>query len=648
MCGFAGILDARRASPPADLEQRVRAMRDSLLHRGPDDGGIWADGASGVALGHRRLSIVDLSPAGHQPMFSESRRYVVVFNGEIYNFPELRSELEGTGAHFRGHSDTEVLLASIERWGVPDSLRRFNGMFAFALWDQSERALYLARDRFGEKPLYYAQTDAGDLLFGSELKALLAHPEYNPSVDRDSLVEFVRHTYVPSPGSIFRGTRKLPAATYLRLTRPRDIQATPQRYWSMQEVAEQQRARPFQGSVLDAVTQLDRILRAAVRRRMVADVSLGAFLSGGIDSSTIVAMMQLESSRPVKTFSIGFFEEKYNEARYAKAVARHLGTEHTEHYVTAQEALDVIPRLPQMFDEPFADSSQIPTFLVAQLARRDVTVALSGDAGDELFGGYSRYSVTRDTWRAMSRFPRKLRGALAFAMARAPAGAPDRILRALTRHRLSRERLRAISQVFGARDVDELYARFMASSHEAASVVVGATNVPDPVLRQMRASPRLSDVERMMLTDTLAYLPDDILAKVDRASMAVSLEVRVPLLDPAIAAFAWALPEAMKLHDGTGKRVLRGVLARYVPARLFERPKVGFGIPIDEWLRGPLKEWAENALDERRLRSDGFFSVPQVRERWLEHRSGARNWAGFLWPILVFQGWSDAWRARMQ
>lgn len=648
MCGFAGILRSRQASPTVDLEARVRAMRDSLLHRGPDDGGIWADGASGVALGHRRLSIVDLSPAGRQPMFSESGRYVVVFNGEIYNFPVLRSELEGAGASFRGHSDTEVLLASIERWGVVAALRRFNGMFAFALWDTHERALYLARDRFGEKPLYYGKTTEGDLLFGSELKALLAHPEYRPTVDRDSLVDFLRHTYVPSPHSIFLDTRKLPAATYLRVATPADIGAPPQRYWSMQELVDEQRARPFQGSTQDAVTQLDQVLRGAVRSRMVADVALGAFLSGGIDSSTIVAMMQAESSRPVKTFSIGFFEKKYNEAEHAKAVARHLGTEHTEHYVTAQEALDVIPRLPEMYDEPFADSSQIPTFLVSRLARRDVTVALSGDAGDELFCGYSRYTVTRETWRRMSRLPSEFRAVAAFVMARAPGGIADRALRALTRHRLSRERLRAVSEVFAARDIDELYARFMSSSEEVTNVVLGATSVRESVLGHMQAAPHLSALERMMLTDTVAYLPDDILAKVDRASMAVSLEVRVPLLDPAVVAFAWALPESMKLNGDTGKRVLRDVLERYVPPRLFERPKVGFGIPIDEWLRGPLREWAEAALDEGRLRRDGFFSVPQVRQRWLEHRSGARNWQRFLWPILVFQSWSDTWRVRMQ
>ncbi|MEI9951381.1 MAG: asparagine synthase (glutamine-hydrolyzing) [Pseudomonadota bacterium] len=641
MCGISGLLDFRAETEAEKLERLVCDMRDTLVHRGPDGAGVWVDAAAGIALGHRRLAIVDLSVAGNQPMLSASGRYVVVFNGEIYNFRELRRELPST-FQYRGHSDTEVLLAGIESWGVRESLRRFNGMFALALWDRQERALYLARDRFGEKPLYYGRAARGSLLFGSELKALRAHPEFHARIDRSSLANFLRSTYVPSPNTIFEGIRKLPPASFLRIAAGDDVNAEPVPYWSMQAVVADSRAQPFLGSLTEAVEQLDQHLRKAVQLRMNADVPLGAFLSGGIDSSLVVALMQQASTRPVKTFTIGFTEARYNEAEYAKAVAKHLGTEHTEHYATAQEALDVVPRLARLYDEPFADSSQIPTYLVSRLARQSVTVTLSGDAGDELFCGYSRYPDARRLWQTMSRLPLPLRTLASNAMAYAPDGLGDRMLGGLSGSSFSSARLRAASEIFGARDFDDLYRRMVSSNQRPRSTVIGASCDCDPILARLRSSHALPPIERMMLTDTLTYLPDDILTKVDRASMGVSLEARVPLLDPNVAAFAWRLPEAMKLEHAESKVIVRRLLGRYVPAALFDRPKMGFGVPLAQWLRAPLRAWADAQLDEASLSAGGYFRVRQVRKRWLEHRSGSRDWHRYLWPILMFQAWNES------
>jgi asparagine synthase (glutamine-hydrolysing) len=615
-------------------------MRDTLTHRGPDGAGTWVDATSGIALGHRRLSIVDLSAAGHQPMHSASGRYVVAFNGEIYNFRSLRADLPA-GLAFHGHSDTEILLAAIETWGFAESLGRFNGMFALALWDRRERALYLARDRFGEKPLYYGRDANGALLFGSELKALRAHPGFCASVDRNSLASLLRTTYIPTPSTIFQNIRKLPPATFLRVASAGDADADPVPYWSMQQVADAGHGRPFVGTESEAVEQLDRHLRKAIELRMVADVPLGAFLSGGIDSSLVVAIMQQESARPVQTFTIGFGEAQFNEADYAKAVARHLGTEHVEHYATAHEALEVVPKLATLYDEPFADPSQIPTYLVSRLARQSVTVALSGDAGDELFCGYSRYSDARRLWHSMSRLPSRLRHFASLAMIHTPDGVADRALRGMSRGRLSSARLRAASELFGARDFDDLYTRMMSTWQDPTTVVLGAYPEQNPVLSELVRAKRLPMLERMMLADTLTYLPDDILTKVDRASMGVSLEARVPLLDPEVAEFAWSLPTATKFDGVQGKAIVRRVLERYVPNELFDRPKMGFGVPLDAWLRGPLREWADALLDESLLRRDGYFSVPPIRQRWLEHRNGTRNWQRYLWPILIFQAWNS-------
>lgn len=666
MCGVAGFLQISRLSPD-DLTAALSRMTDRLLHRGPDDGGAWTDASAGIALGHRRLSILDLSPQGHQPMLSASGRYVIAFNGEIYNHRALRSELETApaiapgeqgksgllprgekGINWRGHSDTEVMLAAFEHWGVPESLARFNGMFAFALWDRRERMLHLARDRFGEKPLYYGWM-GNAFLFGSELKALKAHPAWRGEIDRGALSLYMRHSYIPAPYSIYQGVRKLPPAHMLSLPLGAAHQEFPQirSYWSASEVAEAGIRQPFSGDDAAALAALDRLLREAVALRMEADVPLGALLSGGIDSSTVVALMQAQSTRPVKTFSIGFHEKGYNEAEHAGAVARHLGTEHTELYVTPEEAMAVIPRLPEIYDEPFADSSQIPTFLVSQMTRRHVTVALSGDAGDELFGGYNRYLWVQSIWRKAGWMPKPVRAALAYGLTALAPQSWDGILSSLgpalpgrLRAQLPGDKLHKLAGVLACASPEEVY-RGLVSHWEPESVVLGASE-PATALTDRAQWADLPDFTQcMMFLDLVSYLPDDILAKVDRASMAVGLEARVPLLDHRVAEFAWHLPLAMKIRQGQGKWILRQVLYNYVPQALIERPKMGFGVPIDAWLRGPLRDWAESLLDESRLRKEGYFDPAPIRRKWAEHLSGQRNWQYHLWDVLMFQAWLD-------
>lgn len=639
MCGLAGSLDTRASTADADLRAVVQRMGDSLRHRGPDDAGVWTDAAAGIALASRRLAVVDISAAGHQPMVSPTGRYVIAFNGEIYNFQSIRRELGDIP--FRGHSDTEVVLASFERWGVAESLARFDGMFAFAAWDRSERALYLARDRFGEKPLYYGRMRT-TLLFGSELKALRAHPDFEAELDRDALALYLRHNYIPAPYSIYKKARKLPPAHYLRICGNTE-QVTP--YWSLRTVVEQAVANPFRGSEEEAVERLDALLRDAVRSRLVADVPLGAFLSGGIDSSTVVALMQQYSSGPVRTFTVGLREAAYDEAASAHRVAQHLHTEHTELYVTPREAMDVIPLLPGIYDEPFADSSQIPTYLVSRLARQQVTVALSGDGGDEVFGGYNRYAWTERLWRHVGWLPRPLRRMLASAItAVSPQSwntAFDTLSLALPgagKQRLPGFKLHKIAGVLDARDVEDVYLRFTSHWTTPAALVLDSAE-PPTLISDPAQWARLSDItQQMMVLDTLTYLPDDILTKVDRASMAVSLEARVPLLDPALVEFAWSLPLDMKVRGSQTKRILRRVLARYLPRELFERPKWGFGIPLDGWLRGPLRDWVESLLDEHRLRQEGFFDPRPIRKKWAEHLSGFHG-EFHLWDILMFQAW---------
>lgn len=643
MCGLTGFW--QRSAAAGDLAPVAQAMAERIAHRGPDDSGVWTDEQAGLALAHRRLSIVDLSAAGHQPMLSASGRYVLAYNGEIYNHLDLREELQAAGAAppWRGHSDTETLLACIETWGVDTTLKRSVGMFAFALWDRQARTLVLARDRAGEKPLYYGWQ--GDVfLFGSELKALRAHPAFNASVDRGALALLLRHNYIPAPYSIHQGIFKLPPGTWLQLAQgQRETQA--QAYWSLAEVAERGMANPFTGGDTEAVDELARLMGKAVAGQQVADVPLGALLSGGIDSSLVTSLMQAQSTRRVRTFTIGFEEKAYDEATHARAVAGHLGTEHTELRLSANDALGLIPQLPSMYDEPFADSSQLPTHLVMKLARQHVTVALSGDAGDEFFGGYNRYFLGPKTWRRIGWMPSPLRRVLGSAMTTVPAHTVNHLAAPLARqlgiaqpgdkaHKLGR-RLRQVESI------DDLYVSLVTEWQDAAAMVVGGY-IPPNLLDSREQWPKLQDpVARMMVLDGLTYLPDDILTKVDRASMAVSLETRAPFLDRDVMEFAWRLPMHMKLRDGKGKWILRQLLDRHVPRALIERPKMGFGIPLDQWLRGPLKEWAGDLLNAVRLRREGYLRPEAITPTWDAHVRGEGSFGYRLWSVLMFQAWLE-------
>lgn len=651
MCGLTGFWRCNGAAE-AECLMIARRMAAALTHRGPDDAGVWLDAETGIALAHRRLSILDLSPAGHQPMLSPSGRYVIAYNGEIYNHLALRAELDEQpssipGSGWRGHSDTETLLAAFEAWGIDATLQKVVGMFAFALWDRAQRTLTLARDRIGEKPLYYGWVN-GVLVFASELKALRAYPGFANGIARQALTLFMRHNYVPAPWSIYQNIWKLPPGNYVQFAAAESAlgRGALKTYWSLREVADAGLREPFAGSAAEAVAELDRLLRQSVTGQQIADVPLGAFLSGGIDSSTVVAVMQATADRPVKTFSIGFHESDYDEAQQAKAVARHLGTAHTEWYVTPEDARAVIPKLPTLFDEPFADSSQIPTHLVAMLARQQVTVALSGDGGDELFGGYNRYVWATALWRKLAHLPLPLRRLAANAVfALSPDawnrlyGAIDGALPARWRLRLPGDKLHKAAALFAAECPETLYLRLVSHWQDPAALVVGGeeplTPLTDPAA--WLACPDFA--QRMMYLDALTYLPDDILVKVDRAAMAVSLETRVPLLDHRLVAFAWQLPLSMKLRAGQGKWILRQVLDRYVPRTLIERPKMGFGVPIEHWLRGPLKEWAEDLLAAERLQREGFLDPAPIREKWAEHLAGKRNWAYALWNVLMWQAW---------
>ena len=642
MCGLTGTF-LQSPEGAEKLRDVVQRMTNPLAHRGPDDTGIWVGETGRIGLGHRRLSILDLSPEGHQPMRSPSGRYVLAFNGEVYNHVAIRSELDGIT--WRGHSDTETILAAIDVWGIERAVERFVGMFAIALWDRQRDELILVRDRVGIKPLYYGFTPTG-LVFGSELSALRNHPDFVPDVDRDVLALYLRYNSIPAPHTIYARTRKVLPGTILRFRAPRFDATEATTYWSAADVAVQGQQARFAGPAEEAVDHLDRLLRDAVGMRMLADVPLGAFLSGGVDSSVVVAQMQAQSDRPVRTFTIGSPDAGFNEAPQARAVAEHLGTDHTELCVTSAEALDTVPLLASMFDEPFADSSQIPTYLVSRLARRDVTVTLSGDGGDELFAGYNRHVWAGRVWRGMRTAPRWARGALAGAITRVSPDRWDRWFRAADpilpsplRQRMPGYKLHKLAGSLNASSSLELY-RTLASQWSDPSRLVRGGKEPDERLPEsVTGLPDFSS--QMMLLDTLRYLPDDILAKVDRTSMAVSLEARVPILDHRVIEFAWQLPLSMKLHDGKSKWALRQVLYRYVPKELIERPKTGFGIPLGSWLRGPLREWAEALLDERRLREEGFFDPRPIREAWGQHLAGTHTWEHQLWTILMFQGWLE-------
>ena len=645
MCGLTGFVSSA-AGPADELIHTVRRMCDAIAHRGPDDSGEWVDAEWGVALGFRRLSIIDVSPAGHQPMVSVSGRYVATFNGEIYNFEDLRRELQeaGVAPAFRGHSDTEVMLAAFEAWGVEAAVKRFNGMFAVVLWDRTLRRLQLFRDRMGVKPLYYGFAGR-TFLYGSELKALRRHPDFAGAIDLGALHLFMRFLYVPAPFSIYEGIRKLMPGTILTFD-PATGQTETTVYWSMAETAARGLGHRFQGSEEEASVEVERLLRDAVRLRMIADVPLGAFLSGGIDSSLITALMQAQSSSPVRTFTIGFTEDAYDEARYAAAVARHLGTDHTELTMTPDDVVNVIPKLVSMYDEPFADSSQIPTHLVAMLARRHVTVSLSGDGGDELFGGYTRYFIGQKVFRRLSALPLSTRPAIARALTSLSQDVWDRLLvlgrpllPAVLRQPNSGQRIHKLARVIAADDPDALYLELV--SHW--SNVVRPGNAPEVPVTAPSGLLRVTDpVERMMFFDQISYLPDDILTKVDRATMAVSLEAREPLLDYRLVEFAWTLPLSMKVRGGQGKRVLRRVLDRYVPKALIDRPKMGFGIPIESLLRGRLREWSEALLDPAVMRAQGYLDVELIRSRWKAQMAGQGAWKHHLWGVLMFQAWLQA------
>ena len=651
MCGFAGFLGSPSRSEPELISVATR-MATSLAARGPDDAGAWADAEAGIALGFRRLAIMDLTVDGHQPMHSVSGRYVITFNGEIYNFKALRSDLE-LSTHssltvFRGHSDTEVLLAAIERWGLEDAIRRCVGMFAIALWDRKERLLHLVRDRIGEKPLYYGRMGS-TLLFGSELKALRMHPDWRGQIDPGAVALFVRYNYVPAPYSIYRGIRKLPPGTILTVKGESASDIPPPRpYWSAAEVAAEEGSAPFFQTDAEAVEHLDALLRDVVAQQMVADVPLGALLSGGIDSSTVVALMQAQAGSRVKTFTIGSQDSQYSEAKEAKSVAQHLGTDHTELYVSPGDALTIIPRMPEIYDEPFADSSQIPTFLVSELARRSVTVALSGDGGDEVFGGYNRYLWGRAIWRHTAWMPQRVKAATANAITCVSPERWDRVFGAVAsllperfRQRAPGEKLHKIAAFLAKESPEEVYLT-LASVWNGSSCPVLKASEPPTVLTSPAHWASFPDPSQLMMyLDLITYLPDDILVKVDRASMGVGLEVRVPFLDHRVVEFASRLPLRMKIRGVQGKWLLRQVLHRYVPRKLIDRPKTGFGLPIHSWLRGEMREWAEDLLDESRLRREGIFDPIPIRKKWEEHLSGRRNNQYQLWSILMFQAWLD-------
>lgn len=644
MCGITGFWQ-QTAGEQECLICLAREMNGSLVHRGPDDGGEWADAPAGLALANRRLAILDLSPAGHQPMISQCGRFAIVYNGEVYNFGEIRRELEADGCRFRSRSDTEAILEACARWGVGPAVARMNGMFAFAFWDGKRRRLTLARDRMGIKPLYYGRFQ-GTFLFGSEMKALRRHPQFRGEIDYGSLALFFRHGYIPAPYSIFQGILKLPAGHLLTLGGPLD-QASPSPYWSAAKAAQEGLNRPFEGNFEEAADHLEALLRDAVRMRMISDVPIGAFLSGGIDSSAIAALMQAQSTAPVRTFSIGFQEAGYNEAGHAAQVAKRLGTDHTELYVTPEQARQVIVRLPEMYDEPFADSSQIPTFLVSEMTRRHVTVSLSGDGGDELFCGYDDYLRGSRRWRLAQPIPPVLRGAAASAadrLARRPRTARllSRLLPSRAAGRLNGERLHRMARSLRAGSPQDLHlcavSHWLWPDRLMQSGVEGLTAYSDPRL----SIPSARAAENMMLADQLAYLPDDILTKLDRASMSVSLEARVPMLDYRVVEFAWRLPLGAKLARGGGKRILRCVLQRYLPPSLFERPKMGFRVPVELWMRNELHEWAEDLLQPSSLEEAGLVPA-EVEIKWSEHLSGRQDWGRQLWCVLMFQAWRQRW-----
>lgn len=639
MCGVTGFLDRRARRNREHSEQLVSAMADRLRHRGPDGAGAWSDPRHGVALGHRRLSIVDLSPSGAQPMASRDGRYVISYNGEIYNHAELRAELEAGGHTFRGTSDTEVLVECFAVFGIEAALQRLIGMFALAVWDSAEATLHLVRDRMGIKPLYYGRF--GDLLvFGSSLAALRAHPDWTPEIDRGALCQFMRVGYVPAPNAIYSGVFKLAPGEICSFGPAGDVER--RRYWDLRALAPRWRAEPHAGDDTALVDGLERVLSDAVRRRMVADVPLGAFLSGGIDSSTVAALMQAQSARPVRTFAIGFRQADFDEAGYARRVAAHLGTDHTELYLEPRQVREVIPALPRWYDEPFADPSQIPTLLLSELTRREVTVALSGDGGDELFAGYNRYLATLKFWGPISRVPQSVRRRVAQGLRLVPPSGWQRgfdLLPPRLRPPQAGDKVHKLARLIAARGPEAFYANTITHWHQPEALVHGGEE-PARLLDDADLSARFPDtLDWMQYLDSVTYLPDDILTKVDRASMAHSLEARVPILDHRVVEYAWRIPPDKRVRGGQGKWPLRQILYRHLPRELMDRPKMGFGVPLAEWLRGPLRAWADDLLAPDRVAREGLLDPAVVEAAWREHREGRRDWHYPLWNVLMFQAW---------
>lgn len=643
MCGIAGAWFASSESRER-LEANGRAMGGAMSHRGPDAEGVWLDVPRGLALTHRRLSILDLTEAGAQPMLSHCGRYVLVYNGECYNFSELRNQLVAAGCVFRGGSDTEVIVESCARWGVRKTLEHLNGMFAFALWDKQTGELVLARDRLGIKPLYYGWF-GGTFWFGSELKALRALKQFQPELNLESLGHFFKYGYVPAPHSVFKGILKLPAA-HLLVLKSASEKVSPECYWSLIRDFTRKGVHTFTGSPAEAQEQLDQMLRKSVHDQMISDVPLGAFLSGGIDSSTVVALMQAQSSRPVKTFTIGFEEAGFNEAESAREVARHLHTDHTDLVLTAGEAQAIVPMLGGMFDEPFADASQIPTYAVSRLARQHVTVSLSGDGGDELFAGYRNYGISSGRIRRLDKMPLLARR-MASAGARAFSERSwDRILNLIPagdkRDVLSGFKIHKYASLLGREDSMARYDLMNSRWYAPRRVVRGLTNGVENEADQTY-SEELDVIELMAVTDLNQYLPEDILTKLDRTSMAVSLESRVPLLDHEVVAFALSLPLSYKRSNGTGKVVLRKVLEKYVPREMIDRPKKGFSVPVAEWIRGPLRGWAEDLFQKTRTQHGQILDGDVISDKWQEHLTGRRDHSELLWPVLMFESWAQKW-----
>lgn len=639
MCGIAGFIEPHDFASKPSMSELAGEMARRLHHRGPDDRGDWIDADCGIGLAHTRLSILDVSQCGHQPMVSRDGRHVLVFNGEVYNFQDIRKRLVASGSQFVSDSDTEVLVEAIATWGLEKTLPELVGMFAFGVWDREKRTLSLARDRLGEKPLYHGWL-GNSFVFASELKALRAHPEWTGTIDREALTLYLRHGYVPGPRSIYAGIAKLPPGCLLRVGRVSSGQAAPEPYWTLQDAAERA-PRFFDGSEVEAIDRLENILRKAIHQQMVADVPLGAFLSGGVDSATVVALMQAESASPVRTFTIGVNDPTYDEAPAARAIAGHLRTQHTELYVNAEDGLELIPRLSEIYDEPFADSSQIPTLLVSQLARRSVTVSLTGDGGDELFGGYERYVRAPALATRLGRIPGPLRRQIGRALLARPAlAALDSTVR-FDGGRIA-ERGRRLGEILEHHSPLGIYRALHSSWPQPASVVVSGSEPLTPL-----TSPRLpwsgkGFAEQMLIADAVSYLPDDLLVKVDRASMAVSLETRVPMLDHRVVEFALKIPWDLKVRGGVRKWILREVLHRHVPRNLVVGPKRGFAIPIGEWLRGPLRSWADRLLDKDRIRAEGFFKPELIHAKWVEHKKGTFDWSSALWTVLMFQAWYES------